>query len=109
MWLTTSVTNHFSDLFILFQFSLCTASTYTSLSQWGLGMIISEVVALKGDRWIRLLGDEVPRRLLLEQLIALVSFVFQNVKNVVTAERSVILVFTPMSGQHPDDFSTVFP
>ena len=80
MWLTTSVTNHFSDLFILFQFSLNRVPHIPAHNRL---MIIFQVVTLKRDCRIRLFADEVLRWLLLKQLVALVGFVFQNVKNVV--------------------------
>ena len=100
MWLTTSVTNHFSDFLVLFQLYLRRVPHIPAHD--GL-MIIFQVVALKRNCRIRLFADEVLRRLLLKQLIAFVSFVFQNVKDVVTAERSVIPGFHSDVSQRPDD------
>ena len=68
MWLTTSVTNHFCQFLILFQLLGRLVPHIPAHNRF---MIVFQVVTFKGDRRIRLLGDEVPRRLLLEQLITL--------------------------------------
>ena len=90
MWLTTSVTNHFFDCFILFQFPL---DCIPYAAAHNCFMIIFQILAFKRDRRIRLLGDEILRRSLLKLFIPLISLIPQNVKDAVSAKRSIIPIW----------------
>ena len=77
MWLTTSVTNHFSDFLILIQFSLNRVPHIPTHNGF---MIIFQIVALKRDCLIRFLCDQVFRMCLLKKLITFVGFILKSVK-----------------------------